>query len=394
MDRAAELQMIARLGSLLAGGTTDHAETVRDQPADAYVDARRAEQERTSLFRNLPLVVEVSAALPNPGDFRTADVAGLPVLVVRGKDGVARCLVNVCRHRGNKVCLQEGGSARRFACQYHAWTYGLEGELLSVIDREGFREVAPAGYGLTPLPTEERHGLIFCVPTPGAPIDVAAFLGADMDRELADLSLHKMAVFADQTSATPFNWKLGVDTFLEVFHLAYLHKDTVAKYFIGNTGVHDDFGRHHRYVAARKTFPDMLASDEQTIYPHSSIVHFFFPNTFITWQMDHIEMWHFYPGDDVASSITRGRMLIDTPPRTPSAKRHWEKNWRVLLDTIWAEDFRTMQVIQRNLSAGSLPSVTFGRNEISLQRFHEKVERELAATAPGTTTDRPSEPVR
>lgn len=380
MDAATEQRLIGELEALLAAGTTALAPRIRYEPSSSYTDPERLAAERKVFFGRYPLPVATSAELPAPGDFTTAQIAGLPVLTVRGDDGVARCLVNVCRHRGNQVCAEPAGNRRTFACEYHAWTYDRAGRLRSTVDRAGFDDLPRGDFGLVELPAQERYGLVWTVPDPAATVDLDAHLGPGFGRELADLGTDRFTLYDRTVMEQPFNWKLGVDTFLEVFHLAFLHKKTVGPLFIGNVGAYEEWGVHHRYSAVRKSFAEMLAGpvEQRTIYPHSSLVHLIFPNTILTWQMDHIEMWRFYPAADRDDACTvEGAMLIPEPVASESAKRHWDNNWRILLATILDEDFATMARIQRNLESGAVPELAFGRNEVGLQHFHEGLHAEL-----------------
>lgn len=381
MDAAGEKRLIDELESLLSRRTTAMAAEIRYEPTAAYLDPTRQAAERELFFKQYPLVLAASSELPNPGDFTTSQVAGLPVLTVRGDDGRARCLVNICRHRGNRVCQQDSGSRRTFACEYHAWTYDRAGRLRSTVDREGFGDLPREEFGLVELPAAELYGLIWTLPRADASLDVADYAGADLARELSDLRLDQMVLWERAVIEQPFNWKLAADTFLEVFHLAFLHKKTIGPLFIGNVGAYDEWGRHHRYSAVRKSFAKMLngPAEERTIWPHSSLVHWVFPNTIVTWQMDHVETWRFFPSatSDRACRV-EGAMLIGEAPASESAERHWAKNWEILMKTILDEDFATMQQVQLNMEAGVSPELAFGRNEVALAHFHQALDDELA----------------
>ena len=67
--------------------------------------------------------------IPKKGDWFRFDVAEESVILVRGRDDEVRALVNVCRHRGSRVCYEESGNTRMLVCPYHAWTYDLDGRL-------------------------------------------------------------------------------------------------------------------------------------------------------------------------------------------------------------------------------------------------------------------------
>ena len=73
------------------------------------------------------------SSVPNPGDYFLVDLGRESVIVCRGADGAVHALLNVCRHRGSRVCVDRSGTARGggFTCPYHAWSYGLDGHLRS-----------------------------------------------------------------------------------------------------------------------------------------------------------------------------------------------------------------------------------------------------------------------
>lgn len=378
-------RLIDEIGNLIEQRTTAMTDGVCHQPVSTYLSAERGLLERSKVFRKMPVAVSSAASMTEHGSFITTKVNGLNVIVVRGKDGQVRCLVNACRHRGNIVCNEESGVRRMFACQYHAWTYDTEGECRSFVDRRGFEDIDREDFGLPVLPCEERHGLIWVVPDVNEQIDMRAYLGEALDDELLSYGLDSYSVFEQTKMVKPFNWKLGVDTFHEVFHLAFLHKESVGPLFLGNVAAYEKFGRHHRFTAVRSSFPAMLTGPEEKreVLPHTGIVYFIFPSTFINWQMDHVESWTFAPnGSDDASCTVNGNMLIAEPPQTESAQRHWSRNWQALTESVMTEDFDTMEAIQSNFESGAIEKVVFGRNEIALQNFHRDLDE--AVDAPST----------
>jgi phenylpropionate dioxygenase-like ring-hydroxylating dioxygenase large terminal subunit len=384
VDAVTERRIIADIAGLIERGTTAMADEVLRLPAATYIDPGRHRAERELFFRALPVVVATAAALPDPGDVVTLDIATLPVVVVRGKDGVARTFVNACRHRGNTVvppgAAGAGSKRRALVCQYHAWTYDLQGRCRTFVDREGFAGLDQEQFGLVELPTEERHGLVWAVPDPAGAIDLDAHLGP-YGQELENLGMAGFSLYRQEKLTLPFNWKLGADTFQELFHVAYLHKNTVAAYLLSNVGAHEDFGRHYRHTGVRTTFPAMLTlpEDEQSIFPQSAMVHLIFPNTILIWQLDHVEMWQFFP-DGKRDDACRAHisMLVPEVPGSEKAERHWRRNWEVMESSVIAEDYTTMEAIQQNLESGALPDLVLGRNEIALQHFHRQMLEALA----------------
>src|SRR5580692_6829895 len=144
------------------------------QRASVYTDPERLQAEQRVLFRGQPLLVALSGDLPSTGDYLATEVAGVPLLLVRGEDAEVRGFLNICRHRGGRVASGRGRPGRAFKCPYHSWAYDLNGELLGQpLARDAFDSLDRREFGLLPVPVSERFGLIFARIGSNAPIDVA-----------------------------------------------------------------------------------------------------------------------------------------------------------------------------------------------------------------------------
>ena len=123
------------------------------------------------LFRDLPMadpeVNEDTIPGETPHDYVVRDVLGTSVLLTRDATGEAHAFLNYCRHRGARPAAG-CGSARRFTCPYHAWTYDSRGTLVGLPGAEGFDELDRSEHGLVELPSQERHGFVWVVLTAGA----------------------------------------------------------------------------------------------------------------------------------------------------------------------------------------------------------------------------------
>jgi len=141
MNRQDQVGILKRLLHYVDTRTTSMADAPWRNDVSVYTDAERLTREQQILFRQHPIVMGFAAEWAAPGSFRTDDYAGVPVLVVRGRDGKLRAFLNVCRHRGAKVAAG-CGTARLFSCPYHAWTYDLSGKVMGIPTSAAFRTCA------------------------------------------------------------------------------------------------------------------------------------------------------------------------------------------------------------------------------------------------------------
>lgn len=383
MDRATQRDIIGRLLGLIEAGTTDMADDIARAPVDAYLAPERLARERAVLFRRYPLIVGHGSQVPESGDFLTHDAAGVPILVVRGEDGGIRAFLNVCRHRGTQVVRQASGAgARTFVCPYHAWSYGLDGRLLAIPHEDGFRGIDKERRGLVRLPAAERHGFVFVVPSPSPggthEIDVAAYLGP-LDADFTAFGLDRHVAYSPSRRAKRVNWKLGIDIFLEGYHVKTTHSETIWPIFLDNVGLYDRFPPHIRTVFPKRAIRDLKGAGpgDWNIRGVANVLYVIFPNTLLLMEPDHFGLFHVFP-DGPDGSLFLGSTLLPEWPADAKARGYWQKNIDILHDAT-EEDFGIGESIQAALGSGANSHLTFGRFEQALGWFHRHVDEALAA---------------
>ena len=375
-----QVEQARKLLGHLDGRSTALADSVYLNPVSDYTSPQQAACERDIFFRQGPLCIGLGCLLPQPGDFLTHDYAGVPMLLVRQADGSLRAFLNVCRHRGARVANGQGTGARDFSCPYHGWCYGLAGELLARPDENSFAEIERRTLGLRALPIVEKYGLIWASPTPGADLDIDAAL-AGLERDLAAYRLDTYHHFETRVLQRRINWKVAVDTFLELYHLNVLHPRTVGPILYTNLATFDAFGRNLRMIGARRSIRELREQPEAEwdLIRHSAIVCVLFPNTVFIMQGDHLETWHIFPaGNGIDEAVMYASLYTPEPALTDSARRHWDRNMELLMATVEKEDFPLSEGMQRGFYSGAQRDVIFGRNEPSLQHFHKSVKAALA----------------
>ncbi len=211
----------------------------RTIPASWYVDPRIMELERQTLFTRSWQIVGRADQVRAPGQYITWELAGEPILVVRGSDGVLRGFFNVCRHHAAAVMTEPEGMTNNLRCPYHGWTYSLEGALKGTPDFAGVCDFDRAANGLVPIEIDQWENWVFVKLDSGGP-RLADFLGADLIEQMRRLSLNNLHWMERRHYTLDCNWKVFVDNFLDGgYHVPYLHKelDSVldySKYMIEN----------------------------------------------------------------------------------------------------------------------------------------------------------------
>ncbi len=379
MDHPTQIELVRRIFDYLDSRSTAMTDRVHLEPVIAYDSARQALLERQRLFLEQPLVLALSCDVARPGDFLTHDLTGVPIALVRATSGRVHAFLNVCRHRGAKVIDGAGCGRRSFACPYHAWTYDCEGRLLGMGTTRGFEGVDRESHGLTPLPTVERHGLIWVRPTPGAPFDPASLLDG-LEHELEGYGWSGYHHYETRIVRRRMNWKLAVDTFLETWHVPVLHRRTVAPALHSGIGVFDQFGRNLRVVFPLRSIDTLRGRPEAewALVPYALIVHVVFPNTVLVMASDHLETWRIFPAvEGPDESVLQVSLYTPEPADTEHVRREWDRRFAMLLGTVNNEDFPVVEDVQRGIGAGAQAHFTFGRHEPALTHFHRAIAREL-----------------
>ncbi|HXF47396.1 MAG TPA: SRPBCC family protein [Burkholderiaceae bacterium] len=324
-------------------------ETASTLPAHCYVDAAFAARERAAVFARSWQLVAFSAQVSEPGDHVIADIAGVPLLVVRGDDGALRALHNVCRHRAGPLATCDG-RARTLTCKYHGWTYALDGRLLGAPDMGRARDFDVAAYALPRVPLAEWGGLVFAALTgDGVPFERLV----DGVEPPPALVFERRAVYE-----LACNWKVYVENYLEGYHVRQVHPALSALLDA------DAYETRVGSLWVLQTSP--LARTDELYGPGFARYVWLWPNTMLNVLPGRLQTNRVLPID-----AQRCRVVFDYYYSAHAAAEFRAADMD-FSDAVQREDIAICEAVQRGLASGSYASGRLNpHQEQGIWRFQE-----------------------
>ncbi len=358
-----EQSLLERVLAHVEGGTTGLSDGVWREPVVHYTSPERLKSE-LALFRTLPLAVCPAASLPDAGSYLARDIAGVPILIVRGQDRTVRAFRNACRHRGAQ--LAEGaGCKKTIVCPYHAWTYGLDGRLRGVPDEHGFPGLNKDDHGLVPVSAFERYGLIF--------VNIEGGEGpSPVLDQMGEIIGPAFKVISDTVREVPANWKLIAEGFLEGYHIRHTHPETFFPRQYDNTNVIEHFGSNNRITYPYRvveTLKDKPVGQWVARNVVTSVYHLF-PNVMISTHPASIGISVFEP---MATDRTRVHSFIVSDMTDTEKGRYVLEKSKELIAAAKAEDRFVVTANQKGIKSGANTHLTFGLFEGAIRHFHQSL---------------------
>lgn len=338
----------------------------RTIPASWYVSPMIADVERDTAFGRCWIVVGRGDQVAAPGAFVTAEIAGVPVLVMRGTDGVLRAFLNVCRHRAAPLLTEPCGHTTKLRCRYHGWTYDLAGQLRGVPEFDGVEQFRREGNGLIELAVASWGPLVaVCRSLPQHPFH----------EQLAPLSARATCAFAGlqfggrREYELRCNWKVFVDNYLDGgYHVNTVHPG-LAKLL--------DYTHYRTEVFATTSVQSspLQGNDDSTRPGKLAEYWYVFPNL----------MLNIYDGvADVNVVLPLGtercRVVFDfyfAPDGLPALESFRAKSIATAHE-IQLEDAGICEEVQRGLASGVFSTGRFSvKRENAAYHFHQLLARTL-----------------
>lgn len=384
----------------------------RTAPPDGFPGFRDISTERhtSDLFHDLErqylwpatwVIAGRASDVSNPGDYFTFDDLGVPLLIVRGTDGVIRCFYNTCQHRGAPVVRENAGNARRLRCQYHSWTYEVDGgTLVSVPDERDFVDLDWEQRCLPQAKCDTFAGFVFVTR------DLAAQPLADWIGPLAQMfepfQCDSLREVYRESRIIPCNWKVTAEAFLEVYHFRHIHSHdgvsildnrgaAMGLYTNGHSRMITPFSQQNIQRNGMKSWDDFKLRDTSPfpaiegppgMVDCTSTAVSIFPNVIIPLGRIGFPINVFWPID---KNTTRLDWIYYAPPPEGADRfdpanlpDHWVTR-RSQYNQIMGEDEQNMAPMQRSMESPALKGIALNYQERRIWHLHEELDRVIGA---------------
>jgi choline monooxygenase len=306
--------------------------------ADFYSDAQWASLEQREVFGRSWQLAAHGGDLQHSGDHVVCEIAGKPILIVRGADQTLNAFYNVCRHRAGPIATCNGKAAKSLQCAYHGWTYTLEGQLRAATEMQGASNFDVADIRLPRVNVHEWQGLVFVALSDDAPPFAAVF--KDIEERIRPIDIGAMR-FAKRDSYTiACNWKVYVDNFLEGYHLPFVHPglSKVLDYRVYDTELHDWYSLQHSPL---RNSGDIYGDGHAFYY-------FVYPNIMLNITPGRLQTNRIIPVGHERCIVEFDYYYTDDPEVQARVA-----NEQAFSDEIQAEDIGICEHVQQGLASGS-----------------------------------------
>jgi len=205
-------------------------------PNTHYTDEITWQEERDRVVAKTWAGLGFGADIHEPGCVYPVNFMGLPLLMVRDSEGVARVFHNVCSHRGMTLVAEKGSAGMVIRCPYHRWGYGLSGELKATPNIGGMGVHSIEGFdcsehGLKEVRSEELMGIVFINLSGEAPAlsehldPILTRWGSLAGQDFTGRLVSDTGPYGSMELSVESNYKLAIENYCESYHLPFVHPD-------------------------------------------------------------------------------------------------------------------------------------------------------------------------
>lgn len=327
-------------------GTTDCGDATTSNLITSYLNQSQHQQE-INLLRHRPIPTIAASDIPNPGDYVTKVIRDVPLIIYRNSEKQIKVFLNVCRHRGAKLTAQTNSpNCKTFTCPFHGWKY-------------------QEGKNLAELKAYEFVGMIWVLLSPQSEFSILKSL-SPFENDLNNLAMVPRFAMPESIFHKNFNWKIGVEAFLEVDHFPFAHAPHLENIQYPGLSLADQSDENFRLVVPLKK-PAPL----EFILNWAQVMYFVFPSSFLLVYTDHIALLSLIP----TSIDTTEFRYVPLVQQESDLTSYAIQNKVDFLKIILQQDFDILEDVQNGLTSGANTEMTFTRSEHLLNSFHNSISK-------------------
>jgi choline monooxygenase len=340
-------------------------------PAPWYTDQMLYQLELRNVFARSWQPVCRLDQLSKPGQYVTSEIAGEPIVVVRGNDELLRGFFNVCRHHAAAVMTEPEGTANQLRCPYHGWTYSLSGELKGTPDFVGVCDFDRSANSLVPVEVGVWEQWVFVRIEGNDTLE--SFLGANLIDQTRSLEVASLQWLERRHYAFDCNWKVFVDNYLDGgYHVPHLHKglDSVLDYsnYVIENGEHFCLQWSPLVSEGAEEHTGAVRKGDRALY------YWIYPNFMINWYQGAMDTNLVIP-----RGVDKTEVIFDFYfPDTSAAARERNRQSIEVGQRIQDEDVAICKSVQRGLSSRAYRAGRLSvRREAGEHLFHRLLYEDL-----------------
>jgi len=346
------------------------------------------EHEQQSVFQQEWICVGREDEVSKRGDFLCHEIAGVEVLLVRQSDNGIKAFVNACAHRFACLVADASGSAKRFTCPYHAWTYDISGELVRAPHMEMKDGFEPGQHSLRALQVECWEGFIYVTLAAQPLTRPGEVLAPLSDKVVGRYGMACYQTVLRETMDWDANWKNLIENFIESYHVPVAHGKTFAQhkkapedYVCGEDN--DHYCYHRAAQAATSGLGAAHPGNDrlQDEWRRMMIDFCVFPNHLVTLMPDYLWYISVQP---LGSGRMRATWGLAVPPEVladvgADTRADWLVEFKRYLEVANDEDKALVQALHRGSASPLLPQGTYHPIERNLWQFTRYLARVCGA---------------
>jgi choline monooxygenase len=328
-------------------------------PSSWYHGAESLKRDYQKVFYRSWNMVGRSDQVAKAGDHFPAEIGEEKLIIVRGEDETIRGLFNVCRHRAGPI-VTSAGNSKSLRCQYHSWTYSLDGKLQAVPEFEGVKNFDLKECKLPEVQVRIWGPLVFAAINPIMSFE--EFVGQGPE-DLKICHMEEMKFFVSKDYHVKCNWKVYVDNYLEAYHLPSVHPELTRQLDYKNYRV-DTFRWYSTQDAAPRAASQLYAGGDRP----GAYYYWMFPNLMFNIYQGMLQTNRVIPVNDQETIVrfdwfVRGDEFEEVSKKMPELMR--------FSDHVQEEDKSICEHVSQNLKSSSYSQGRFSvKRENGVHHFH------------------------